>query len=302
MGIYIPEYDLRISTADFNFRLKRRQSTSSSAMDEEWTIVRNGPRARKQNNVIENDEKFMYKSTGNARRRKRASPRPQIAESTSHTIASIKRNLEQTEWWKHLASTLQTYVKSRPVSYIACLGLGSFVNTWNARHQFACALLLKDMFCNDCCISDPIMTNDDVTLATDSGFKVVDANNFSVRVASHGSVAILFMPHCGRDLYECILKQFDASGSEAMILVGNTLSTYCTLHPERTQADCSQIAKLQATNCLHETKCASAKLSTSETAFNDLCISTFTTPITQDVHNAKQASKATPVSTEDVST
>lgn len=250
---------------------------------DEWTVVEKGARRRKQEPTIPHDGAISYCHYPPAKLRRRGNSASSLSpqQKTEKNVASITSALARTAWWKELSSELEVVRKGRRTCALQCLGMGSFANSANARHQLACALLMKRLLVNPpvCSITDPAMTEEDVTFACHLGFEVVSAKSHLVRIPSTGCCTVLFMPHCGRELNELVMSQCLESGSDGVIFIANSFSRYVTeTIPARSTPESSIIQDLYDSNALCERPCADARMSTREFAFNDLAITTVDVP------------------------
>lgn len=195
--------------------------------------------------------------------------------SLHEQIQKIALSLKTTAWWEETKSTLNEISCPEVVKTIRSIGLGSFQESGNSRHQLACASLLADKYVNATVfVCDPIMVEDDLEVLNRFGYSVEsDATN---KEAEDSGMNLLFMPHCGRELYEAVLRTYINRGSlERVILLGNRLSGYL----ECTEVQRSTIINsLFAANAISEHTLPPATKSTRETAFNDMCITTFAQP------------------------
>lgn len=174
---------------------------------------------------------------------------------------------------------MQSERSSCDVHALECLGIGSFVNCSNARHQLACAMLLKELLNNPavCSLADPVMEDDDEQIAVQCGFQVVAAHHYELKAPPSRMCSVLFMPHCDFALNESTLIAAKTFNFKAVIFLANEFSKYVTsVSTVARRRSESLIGKLYAGGMLKEKPCPHPKLSTSETAFNDLAVTTVT--------------------------
>ncbi|KAF8507276.1 hypothetical protein JB92DRAFT_723419 [Gautieria morchelliformis] len=116
---------------------------------------------------------------------------------------------------------------------VLCLGLGSPMESKSAAAQ----LVFLTSICHALNIApnrieffDPHFTQEDIQGLLVMGFNVLAENK-------HGKYTVkgrtmLFMPHCGVELYENILRQnWTANDVQRLLLVGNVLQEYETMTP-----------------------------------------------------------------------
>lgn len=247
--------------------------------DDEWNVVRRGDRQRKKPEGSRGHEGATshHDHTGSSERRPKKQTTESALQSMRRKVASITDALRKTAWWEEVAELIRRGQNGQPAYALMCLGIGSFMNTSNARHQLACALLLKDLLNNPtiCSVTDPVMDEDDVQLAVGLGFQVIAAEEYELKAAPNRLCTVLFMPHCDFELNEDMLTAAQKFHFEGIVFLANAFSRYvtgpCATTRRRNE---SLMGHLHLSRTLLEESCPSPKSSTSETAFNDLAVTT----------------------------
>ncbi|PXF41481.1 hypothetical protein BWQ96_08788 [Gracilariopsis chorda] len=240
-----------------------------TSSDQEWTIVKN-------------TRKRSKKRRSNIAKSAFIPPPPTLPSLSQEALQNLKANFQSTVWWNQTRALLSQAVSEigHPVQMVYCLGLGSFESSHNARHQLACALSIQEVFnvTNEgCFIGEPCLTPSDELVLHDIGWSrkewLMHEATWEAKMKNDGCV-VMFLPHCPYDLNELVMKWICKNGfAERTVLLANDLSKYCYVVLTRKQHEIkNKINKLHAYGKLHERKCAQAKLSSSETAFNDLCV------------------------------
>lgn len=244
------------------------------ATEDEWTTVARGPRRKKQNqhslSENKNRPRFQYKqNTPSASKKRHASSKPSW-QFIRNKIVAAKTRLATSQWWLQTRVSLLHAVGTNTIQFVQCLGLGSFERSDSSRHQFACAMLIRELFDDVLCtISDPVLSLADRQIAESLGFDVVPSQPVD-RTNIHSGCGVLFMPHCEEDLNNAMLARWIIHPNVSdIVLLGNTLSLYI-----RDDVSGSLIATLADSGRLVERLCPNPKLSTYESAFNNLCITT----------------------------
>jgi len=178
------------------------------------------------------DSTFSYSDFIPAKSAKKRKNKNVIAPlSTSHSLAQLRNQIRQEEWFTQCSHLLESSWRSlfsneKPV--VLCLGLGSPSSSRIARAQLAfltetCQLLKVDH--QDVSMYDPIFTTEDHLLFKELNMKVTTNND---DVSYHLNVpTICFMPHCDRHLYETLLRSnWNREQLSNMFLVGNHLEAY----------------------------------------------------------------------------
>lgn len=234
-------------------------------MENEWKVVQNGRRARKQAFSVSHAGRIKY---GQQQKTKKEKQKEAMRPCLREQIEEIGKALRETEWYTKTMDLLREGVARRKVVKVKCAGLGSFVESGNARHQLALAILLTEM--SGCAgeMCDPVMSGEDVELVRGFGLEVVGQT--SVDRVGVGECCILFLPHCGRDLNERIVRECGALGGDGFVLLANRLCLYIG----RKWDGESAIEQMWKRGDLKEQVCPNAESSTRETAFNDLSVTT----------------------------
>ncbi|GJQ10359.1 hypothetical protein GpartN1_g2150.t1 [Galdieria partita] len=197
-------------------------------------------------------------------------------------------------------TTAEEVCSRKRVGKLICYGLGSFERSAVSRYQLALAKILQE-----CCISniridhfyskyscssiyDPVMSSVDKELCTLLGF-VQDGSScqcssqcLSLERLQPGSVGterevedfcrMFFMPHCGRSLYNIVLKEnWTRNRLHQVIILGNSFSFYQTFGKT---VDLDSYLGL-ASGWMKELKCPNAQFSPLYEAFNDLSVHIF---------------------------
>jgi len=105
----------------------------------------------------------------------RAECPPDDTDPDKHPVSKLVPRLCESVWYVKTLSKLERSLSGRSVSSLVCLGMGSMSIQKNARHQFACAILLARHFNlppSSVVIYDPIMTPEDNSLVESFGYKV----------------------------------------------------------------------------------------------------------------------------------
>jgi len=198
-------------------------------------------------------------------------------------------------------SNLRLYAEAvshnRIVGKLICYGLGTFENSVISRYQLALAKLLQelclpmrksdrvDVQFSSCSVYDPVMSAIDTELCAKLGFlrlePSVQHSTNSLKgqccsiVSSHvedNSFIVFFMPHCGRSLYNTVLKEnWSRSRMSKVVILGNSFSFYQTFG---STVDADSYLGL-ASGWVKELKCPDAQLSPLYEAFNDLSVHMF---------------------------
>lgn len=247
--------------------------------DDEWSVVRRGERQRKkaEGPRVRDGAMSHHDHMGSSEKRPKKQTAESALQSIQRKVSSIKDALRKTVWWEEVAELIRRGQNGRQAHALMCLGIGSFMNTSNARHQLACALLLKDLLNNPaiCSVTDPVMDEDDVQLAVCLGFQVIAAEEYELKATPNRLCTVLFMPHCDFELNEDMLTAAQKFHFEGIIFLANAFSRYvtgpCATTRRRNE---SLIGHLHLSRTLLEESCPSPKSSTSETAFNDLAVTT----------------------------
>lgn len=196
----------------------------------------------------------------------------------ANCIIKIKAQLQESLWWKQTERLLDNARGGLKVHSVHCLGIGSFFNSANATHQLACALLLKAFLAPDgtYSVTDPAMVDMDLQLAQYLGLQVVPFSELDMSEPPSGFCTILFMPHCGLCLNEQMFAKCYKFKFSGIVFLANTFSIYVTTTEitRRPIPFAQLIQHLSASKALQEQKCPDASLSTRETAFNDLAVTT----------------------------
>lgn len=189
-------------------------------------------------------------------------------------ISKLVRRLRDNSWYKSTIQRLQSVLDGRSVSTLICLGLGSMGASSNARHQFACAILLQQEFSVGGVIYDPMMDNRDCETARSFGFGIGE-NCFDFGNLDEG-VVVLFMPYCHFRLYQSVVEKLQVRGlMHRTVILGIRL--------RRTEGEMHVIAPslqnwfldLIKSPLLVQDWCGTAKDSTRELAFTDFAVSYF---------------------------
>lgn len=191
--------------------------------------------------------------------------------------------LSSTSWWQGTLAILRDTIQNNTITTLYCIGLGSFTNSRNARHQLACALLLKKIAAShaNLVLSDPAMTSVDAQISSELGFQIAQpSDNTFANLAvfpsepPDGCCTLWFLPHCPRRLNEAVFAQCSHFNFTNSIFFANHLLVEHhffkiddrRLHPT--------LYSLKTNRRLKERLLPSEVTSTLETAFNDLCITT----------------------------
>lgn len=248
--------------------------------ESEWKVVTKRSRPRPQIPNSNNFGVMTYESKQTSKRK--ATKVPKHSHKTPNEwkeqIDVIAANLEKTEWWLQVRTDLEQACGTIATKYLRCFGLGSFVVSSNARHQLACALLIQKNIssCSHCVISDPAMNEADKELVKLFGFGIEESHAQYLGIATKSYGTLFYMPHCSRNLFDKVLEENQATNFQRMIIFGNSLSRYADIRTKYTKR--TIIDYLHDSKCFVERPCCSAKLSTSENAFNDLSVTTIVSP------------------------
>lgn len=244
-------------------------NSSVQKSDNEWSTVRKGVRRRcKQGD--ESKLGVMRYQTFNCTSERRRKHR-----STASLVVDVQRllqlqiELEQTRWWSDTRQILLTALRGQTVSFVQCLGIGSFEKSHSAVHQLACAISLRDLVkASSCSVSDPAMTQADIKLVIDLGLTFSPPVAVDTVKIKEGC-GVLFMPHCGKKLNLNIVQRWtERMQLGNLVYIGNILSSYLLDDDLNSEA----LAQLITQKLLVEKRCPDAKLSTLEVAFNDLAV------------------------------
>lgn len=195
----------------------------------------------------------------------------------ANNLDKIKVQLQESSWWRQVEKLIENACQGRKVHSVHCLGVGSFVNSANAMHQLACALLLKGLAPDCICsITDPAMLETDLKLAHRFGVQVVPFNELNLLEPLDSLCTILFMPHCGLSLNEEIFARCFKFKFKSTVFLANIFSNYANADMITTRSGpfVQIIQHLTSSEALQERRCPDANLSTRETAFNDLAVTT----------------------------
>lgn len=238
----------------------------------EWQTVRRGARPTK-NVIVAHSRQITYKVQPRSRRERKDALA--AIQNTFDKILRIKAYLQNKSWWQKVSLLLQQATANHPRYSLQCLGLGSFLTSDNARHQLACALLIRDLLpgVHYCSMSDPLMGDEDFKLCKRFGFDVVDSASDAVRPPADGECAVLFLPHCGIALNEKVLLECTRFGIDRVVLFANLLSNYIQENGMKGLV-AKVIERCFEDYCVTEHPCPDAITSSNCLAFNDLAITT----------------------------
>lgn len=168
-------------------------------------------------------------------RKKRKGKNVHPSSSPSASLASLREQLQQDEWFlqcSHILKGAWSVISPEPPA-ILCLGLGSPTMSPNSNIQLA---FLVEM-CRDLKIEhdnvslyDPVFTAEDTALFEDLHMRVLTEN----RNAQHpvDVPTMCLMPHCDMELYENFLKvNWSQERLSKALLVGNRLGEYVDSNP-----------------------------------------------------------------------
>lgn len=238
---------------------KREHANASTGSDQEWTLVKStGKRCkRRHSRDADANAKPVFMP-----------PAPTLPSLSREALLALKTRLQRSAWWAQTRAQLSAAVSEigQRVQLVHCLGLGSFESSHNARHQLACALAMQELFevaDERCVLGEPRLTAcDQLVLRRMRWTRCEWLSHQRVwqRCVRHDGCVLMFLPHCPYHLNDMVLRWICANGfAHRTVLLANQM---CAHKPVG-------IAYAR----LHEQKCAHAKLSSSETAFNDLCVS-----------------------------
>lgn len=213
-------------------------------------------------------------------KRPKKPPTESPTQAMRRRVLVIKEAFRKTGWWEEVAQLVRRGQNGRPAHSLVCLGMGTFMNSSNARHQLACALLLKELLGDPamCSVTDPVMDHDDNQIAIQFGFQVIPAEQYELKAPPNRTCTLLFMPHCDFKVNEDMLTAAKKFHFEAVVFLANAFSRYVTSSSATSRRrNESLIGQLHAAGTLLEEPCPNPKSSTSETAFNDLAVTTLRT-------------------------
>lgn len=109
-----------------------------------------------------------------------------------------------------------------------CYGLGLISSCPIARYQFSLLLLLTSYLRIDpkrCHLYDPVFSDTDRALVAQRGFSLIPCNEEGWRPVD--SPTIFYMPHCGKLLYDNVLRaNWSSDRLASVIIIGNRFSHY----------------------------------------------------------------------------
>lgn len=259
--------------------------------NEEWTTIVRGPRQRKDANpdIHENEIIYEFRERVTTRRRIVAGPLP---FNSRQEIENLKEKLLHTKWWAKTRELLLEAADGNTMSFVQCLGLGRICTPGYGCHQFACALLMRDLFdCARCTVCDPVMEDEDRKVASSFNVHVVEPVKFK-NVAIQKGCGVLYMPHCDSEFYEAVLERWverlEEQPDSHLVLLGNDLSGYVTA-TTKFDSNCTAITAITSWHATFKTPvmvklfeedrvieriCAAPKLATVENAFNNMKVTT----------------------------
>lgn len=260
----------------------------SDFQSSEWKIVRKGRRKKLQSPKIVHQGVIHYETTAKTSRRSRSAAHrdPQFrTASLEAAIGAAKELLRRNQWWTEVSKQLEHVLNGSAVAAVQCLGIGSYTCNHSALHQLACALLLKEYLSSSAIFSltDPAMTDDDLQVARKMELQVVPYEDFNVAEPADGCSTILFMPHCGLQLYEAVFAKCSIFHFKGIIFLGNMFSKYEEGRNDPMLPEHRRLRQICSSKAMQETPCPSSALSTREFAFNDLAITTIKTDVFKEL-------------------
>lgn len=255
--------------------------------EQEWTVVERGPRQRTSAAVNIHGGAIRYETRDMSMTKKRGRFHETKKIVVKDDVDNIKAALHETAWWKGTRKNLLDALEGRTCKFVQCLGLGPISDFSAGFHQFACALLLQELFTDaSCTVSDPSMTERDNEIASSCGVHVVKAVPIMRVQLEVGSCGIVFMPHCGRSLNNIIVEQMEERlETSHIVMLGNWLSGYfhdltsnsAKLYRSKQKKSVEGTLRAMIVDGRFvERICPDPNTSTSFNAFNDLCVTTLT--------------------------
>lgn len=137
---------------------------------------------------------------------------------SSEGFIDFKNNL------KNITTLSQTQGKKCNISSVVCYGLGLPSSSRIAKYQTALLLLLRDHFCVEAEIYDPLLTKVDTRVLQELKLHVLTKNEEGKRYVKRATV--FFMPHCGKELYNNLLwANWNPVSLPLCIIIGNSFSS-----------------------------------------------------------------------------
>ncbi|KAL3857535.1 hypothetical protein ACJMK2_012192 [Sinanodonta woodiana] len=113
------------------------------------------------------------------------------------------------------------------ISQLVCYGLGNFAECYIARYQLALLEALRIKFeipPERALIYDPKFCNVEKMVLEKLGYTVIRNNEEGKREFSCEGVSLVFMPHCGRGLYNNLLWSNWSPRLQNLIIIGNSFA------------------------------------------------------------------------------
>ncbi|CEH14292.1 Uncharacterized conserved protein [Ceraceosorus bombacis] len=135
------------------------------------------------------------------------------------------------ERWATISQSAVRSADSLRPAHILHLGLGSVKDNRIAQFQLGFLLLLRDQLGGEACSVqgfDPIWTKEDTDLLGSFGLTCLSKNEQGSYVLEQPT--LVYMPHCGRSLYESILRaNWSIKGLQNLLLCSNGFDKYAQL-------------------------------------------------------------------------
>ncbi|KAK3592636.1 hypothetical protein CHS0354_034712 [Potamilus streckersoni] len=127
-------------------------------------------------------------------------------------------------------------LKSGTISQLVCYGLGNFAECYIARCQLAFLEALRIKFevpSERALIYDPKFFDVEKMVLEKLGYTVLRNNEEGKREFAHEGVSLVFMPHCGKGLYNNLLWSNWSPRLQNLIIIGNSFAQIVLSTPKR---------------------------------------------------------------------
>eukprot|EP00112_Aurelia_sp_Birch-Aquarium-sp1_P011914 Seg2500.3 transcript_id=Seg2500.3/GoldUCD/mRNA.D3Y31 product="SRR1-like protein" protein_id=Seg2500.3/GoldUCD/D3Y31 len=146
-------------------------------------------------------------------------------------IANCRTEIQRSNFWQDVKAQLLEI--DEKWAEIISYGAGHFASCPNARYQFALLSLFAHLFENQGSVHvyDPIFTANERKLVEHFGFHLIEENEECKRKITKPTV--IFMLHCGKAMYENMIKANWGIGLQNLLIIGNTFSSYIERLPSK---------------------------------------------------------------------
>ncbi|XP_065054439.1 SRR1-like protein [Rhopilema esculentum] len=204
-------------------------------------------------------------------------------ERSISMIEKCRHEIQSDGFWIGFTDSLPADSNSElQVEEIVSYGVGHISSNPIARYQFALLILIAKHFqlTDSVHIYDPVFTLTERNIIKHFGFKLITHNEECSRQL--GRATIVFMMHCGKAMYNNLLKANWGVDLQNIVLIGNSFSSYAERFPSKTL----EIEAQYLCDILPYTK--EAKIPNTfihKDVFNDTAILTFPRTILNDVNS-----------------